>query len=244
VRIVLALIVSCATLLRTAGAQAQDYLLPDAPGKAEVTGSCERCHGIITVIKYKRSPHQWAEEMQAMVGQGMAVSDQQKKLMLDYLNAHYGQATDYVPQPPALRGHGPGLALAMEAAEAAQEACRSRGLNVTTLVVDSADVPIVMLTGDGVSPITQADAAIKTATVLKYQQSSGEVMKRMSTDPVLVAEIKSNSQIGEVLSGGLPIIANGKELVGAIAVSGARGPASQDDVCAQAGVDRIAARVR
>jgi uncharacterized protein GlcG (DUF336 family) len=224
--------------------EAQDYLMPDGTGKAEVTGSCERCHGIITVIKHNRSPHQWDEVMKSMVGQGMMISDSQNQLIQSYLNKYYGQPADYVPQPPELRGHGPGLALGMEAAAAAQEACHAKGLEVTTLVVDSAGFPVVMLTGDGVNPITQANAAEKAATVLRFKESSGAVMKRMAHDPVLVAEVKADSQIGQVLQGGLPIVANGNELIGAIAVSGARGPASMDEECAQVGVDKIASRVR
>ena len=90
--------------------QAQDYLMPDGSGKAEVAGSCERCHGIITVIKHNRSPHQWDEVMKSMVGQGMVISDSQNQLIQAYLNKYYGQPADYVPQPPELRGHGPGLA--------------------------------------------------------------------------------------------------------------------------------------
>jgi uncharacterized protein GlcG (DUF336 family) len=221
--------------------QAQDYLLPDAPGKAEVTGACETCHGIIEVIKHKRSPRQWSQIVQQMIVQGAALSDTQRKDVIAYLNAEVGQPNDYIPEAPPLRGVGPGLALALQAAEGAQEACRAKGREVTTLVVDAAGVPIVLLTGDGVKPITQSDAASKVATVLRYKEPSGVVMKRMNKDPVLVAETRNDPQIGEVLDGGLPIIVSGNRIIGAIAVSGAFGPADFDDYCAQAGIDRIRA---
>jgi uncharacterized protein GlcG (DUF336 family) len=222
-------------------ARAQDYLLPDAPGKAEVTGACESCHGIIEVIKHKRSPRQWDEVVRQMMAQGAALTEAQRHSVIAYLNARFGQANDYIPEAAPLRGVGPGFTLALQAAEAAHDACLAKGRQVTTLVVDSAGVPTVMLAGDGVKPITQSDAASKVATVLKYKQPSGVVMRRLNKDPVLVAETRNDPQIGEVLDGGLPITVNGDQLIGAIAVSGAFGPADFDDYCAQAGIDRIRA---
>jgi glc operon protein GlcG len=246
VRTLFGLVVSSAALMAaSAPARAQDYLLPDAPGKTQVTDSCEACHGIITVIKHKRSPQQWVSIVQMMTVEGLVLNNQQKKRILGYLDAHYSQATDYVPLPPLLRGHGPGVDLALEAAQAARAACHAKGqTRISTLVVDSGGVPVVLLTDDEAKPINQIDAQIKVAAVLKYKQSSGEVMKRVDRDPVLEAEIKADSQIGLVLSGGLPIIARGNEIVGAIAVSGVFGPANLDDLCAQAGLDRITSRLK
>jgi len=226
-----------------AAAWAQDYLLPDGPGKAELTGACGSCHGIVTVTGQKRSPRQWDAIVTQMIGLGAKVDGDQSKTILAYLNAHYGQAADYVPRPPPVRARGPGLALALEAAETAAENCRAKGYRVTTLVVDSAGNVVVQLTGDGASPITSAIAATKTATVLKYKVASGVVMKRMDSDPALVAEIKADPKIGEVRQGGLPLTADGV-IVGAIAVSGDVGPVDKDEICAQAGIDRIAARLK
>lgn len=224
------------------GALAQDYLLPNAPGKTVVIGACETCHGVMTVVTHKRSPHQWDQVIRQMIGIGASISEDQKKSVTAYLNTYFGQSKDYVPQPAPLRGPGPGILLALEAATTAQEFCRTEGHQVTTLVVDSVGTPIVLLMGDGVSTITQAIAATKTATVLRFKQSSGVVMKRLDSDPVLVALTKNDPEIGEVRQGGLPIVRRG-ELVGAIAVAGAFGPADTDEKCAQAGLDRIASRL-
>jgi uncharacterized protein GlcG (DUF336 family) len=224
-------------------ALAQDYLLPDGPGKAELTGACGTCHGILTVTGQKRSPRQWDAILQQMTALGAKVDEAQGKAILAYLNSHYGQEADYVPRPPPPKARGPGLVLALEAAETAAENCRAKGYRVTTLVVDSAGNVVVQLAGDGASPITGAIAATKTATVLKYKVASGVVMKRMDSDPALVAEIKADPKIGEVRQGGLPLVADGV-IVGAIAVSGDVGPVDKDEICAQAGIDRIAARLK
>jgi uncharacterized protein GlcG (DUF336 family) len=223
-------------------AAAQEYLLPDGAGKREITGACESCHGVMAVVLHKRSPRQWATVLQQMRALGASLTDSQTQTVLAYLNSHFGQPTDFVPQPMPLRGHGPGVALALEAAQTAQAACLARGQHVSTLVVDSGGTIVTLLTGDGVPPIMNAIAATKTATVLKFKVSSGEVMKRLETDASLAAQIKNDPEIGEVRQGGLPIVA-GSELVGAIAVAGAFGPADTDEKCARAGLDRIASRL-
>jgi hypothetical protein len=53
----------------------------------------------------------------------------------------------FPPESPAARA--PSLALAQEAAAAAVEACRARGLHVSASVVDSAGVLKVLLADDG-----------------------------------------------------------------------------------------------
>lgn len=222
---------------------AQDYLLPDAPGKKELTQSCEICHGIEAIVKHRRSPHQWDDMVNLMIWRGAPVTDEQKQVMLTYLKTYFAQERDYVPIPPPYRGRGPGYALAKEAAEAAQKTCHDMGLKTTTLVVDVLGNPIVLLVEDGMQPINAAIAATKVAAVLKYKEPSGVTMKRMNSDPELVEEVRNDPAIGQVLQGGLPIVVKG-ELVGAIALSGAAGPADTDEKCAKAGLDKIASRLR
>lgn len=243
-RIHLALVVGAlAPLAVSTGVLAQDYLLPNAPGKKELAGACESCHGIETIARHKRSPHQWDEMVQLMIQRGAPVTDAQKQVMLTYLKTYFAQDSDYIPQPAPFRGRGPGLALALEAAETAQKACADKGLKSTALVVDSLGNTIVLLTGDGMQPINGAIAATKTAAVLKFKEPSGVTMRRMNSDPELVEEVRHDPAIGQVLQGGLPITVKG-ELVGAIALSGAYGPADTDEKCAQAGLDKIASRLR
>jgi glc operon protein GlcG len=222
---------------------AQDYLLPNAPGKQELTSSCEICHGIEAIVRHKRSPRQWDDMVNLMILRGAPVTDEQKQVMLPYLKTYFGQERDYIPQPAPFRGRGPGLALALEAAETAQKTCHDKGLKTTTLVVDVLGNTIVLLTGDGMQPINAAIAATKVAAVLRFKEPSGVTMKRMDSDPELVEEVRNDPAIGQVLQGGLPIVVKG-ELIGAIALSGAAGPADTDEKCAKAGLDKIASRLR
>lgn len=242
-RPVVALILSVLPLMATSNnANAQNYLLPDAPGKSVVLERCEVCHGPVMIL-HKRSPRQWDEVVGQMITQGADVTDSDRKVILAYLDKYFGQPKEYVPRPMPLRAPGPGLTLALQAAEGAEQFCESEGHQVTVLVADSGGDTVVLLTGDGLPLVTQADAVSKVATVLRYKESSGAVMKRMETDPALVAETRDDPQIGEVLQGGIPITVKG-EIIGAIAVSGAFGPSAADEVCAQAGLKRIQAGLR
>lgn len=237
-RLGLPLLLSVLGLIATSkSVNAQNYLLPDAPGKAVVLERCEVCHGPVLIL-HKRSPRQWDAVVGQMITQGADVTDSDRKVILAYLDRYFGQAKDYVPRPMPLRAPGPGLTLALQAAEGAEQFCENEGHQVTVLVADSGGNTIVLLTGNGLPLVTQADAMSKAATVLRFKESSGAVMKRMETDPELVAETRDDPEIGEVLQGGLPITVKG-EIIGAIAVSGAFGPSAADEVCAQAGLKKI-----
>jgi len=146
------------------------------------------------------------------------------------------------PNPPPARAKGPPMALALEAAQVAIAACKANGYNTTALIVDTANVPIVLLTGDGASPRTPAVAAGKTAITVKYKVASGVIVQRISTDAALKAEVEGNPEIRQARRGALPLMAGG-ELIGAFAVSGAPG-GDKDEACAQAGIDKIASRLK
>jgi uncharacterized protein GlcG (DUF336 family) len=148
-----------------------------------------------------------------------------------------GQQAAPVSQPPPPRAKGPALALAVQAAQAAVAACAAKGYHVTALVVDSAGEPVVLLSGDGASLLSQKVARIKIATVLKYKVSSGEVAARARTDARLAAEIKADPDIGMAFAGAVPLTKGG-EFIGAFAVSGAGGP-QMDEACAQEGLTKV-----
>ena len=230
--------------LSATSALAQDYMMPNAPGKAAVTGACESCHGIMTVIGHgKRAPHQWDEIVHQMISRGAPIRDADAKTIIAYLSTAYGQANDYVPSPPPVAPPSPGLALALEAAETAQHTCEANGYKkVGTLVVDSQGNTVVWLAGDN-SFLNTNVVSGKTAAVLRYKTTSGEVMKRLDSDPALLAEIKADPKIKEVRQGGIPIYRGG-QIIGAIAVSGDTGPTDKDEVCARAGVAKIADRLK
>ncbi len=145
-----------------------------------------------------------------------------------------------LPRPARVRGIP--TALAIEAAQAANASCQASTYKTTTLVADSAGVPIVVISNDGAAAITQRIAMTKAQAVLKYGISSGEVVAKVGKDTALAAEIKANPMIETARPGAYPIKA-GNDLVAIISVSGAPG-GDKDEVCAQAGIAKIQVRVK
>jgi len=103
-------------------------------------------------------------------------------------------------------------------------------------------VPVVMLSGDGAPERTQGVALGKTAVAIKYKVDSGVIADRANTDAALKAELAADPKIGVARRGAL-LIKVGAETIGAVAVSGAPG-GDKDEVCAKAGIDKVAARLR
>jgi uncharacterized protein GlcG (DUF336 family) len=138
--------------------------------------------------------------------------------------------------------------LALEAATAAIAQCRKDGHHVTVTVLDRAVRTKVVVNDDGANPHSSEHSYRKAYTALTYRQPSGEYGKRQASNPQ-AAGVLHLANI-TTAAGGLPIRA-GKEVVGSIAVSGSPGvpgsPAGSgglvDEKCAQAGIDRIAAKL-
>jgi len=134
---------------------------------------------------------------------------------------------------------------AMELATVALEACRKHGSQVTITVLDQAGHTKLMLRDDGANPHSVEHSFRKAYTALTYRMPSGEYGKRAtgnfpaSHGPLHLSNITT-------AAGGLPIRA-GKTVVGAIGISGtpgaggsgAGGGGAADEVCAQAGIERI-----
>jgi uncharacterized protein GlcG (DUF336 family) len=133
---------------------------------------------------------------------------------------------------------------ANEAAMAALEQCRKEGQRVSVTVLDHAGRTKVMLRDDGANPHTVQHSLNKAYTALTYRTASGEYGKRAAASfpashgPLHLDKITT-------AAGGLPIRA-GKDIVGSIGVSGSpttsagAGGGAADEMCAQAGIDRIA----
>ncbi len=100
------------------------------------------------------------------------------------------------PAAPAPRGSGPALDVAVELAQAAIAACRAKGDHVAALVVDSGNVPVVLLADEGSVTLAQTLAPRKTALALRYKAASGSIAERARTDAALDAEIKADPRIG------------------------------------------------
>ncbi len=132
------------------------------------------------------------------------------------------------------------LTLAQEAATAAITQCRKNGYRVSVTVVDRAGQVKAMMRDDGASPHTVDASRRKAYTSLTFRISTAEFTKRVSSNPAAINLKDLNDVI--LLAGGLPILA-GKEVIGAIGVGGAPG-GDKDEVCSQAGIDRISDRLK
>lgn len=142
---------------------------------------------------------------------------------------------------------GPSMTLALEAVTAAISACKAKGYNAGATVVDPRGGVRASLGSDG-SMVTDANASRRKAqTTMALKASGAEIAERMKTDKALADQVAANRD-WLVRPGSLLIAKNGK-LIGAIGVEGhssADGHPHDDALntaCAQAGVDRIIARL-
>ena len=130
------------------------------------------------------------------------------------------------------------LALAQAIANAALAQCESMGFKVSVTVVDRAGLPLVMLRGDGSGLNTPEGSDRKAYTARAFSQPSAAFVKRLMDDPASAGSRQYTRVLA--LSGGLPIKV-GDEVVGAVGVSGSPG---KDEICSQAGIDKVADQLK
>jgi uncharacterized protein GlcG (DUF336 family) len=133
---------------------------------------------------------------------------------------------------------GPPLNLAVEAAQAAVNACLADGYRVGVAVTDAAGHLKAGLAADGVVPNRVYIAIRKDLTVVTFGQSTLSLREKFSADPSLMAQVKPNMSL---LPGGIPIMV-GDRLVGAIASSGAE--ANEEENCDRIGLKKIQSRLK
>jgi uncharacterized protein GlcG (DUF336 family) len=126
---------------------------------------------------------------------------------------------------------------ALELATATLERCRADGYKVSITVLNRHARTAVSISDDGVNPHTLENSQRKAYTAFTTRAPSGEVGKRAPAALASFLQLQGTTG-GE---GALPVFA-GKELVGAVGVSGAPG-GDKDAACAQAGIDRIAKKL-
>jgi uncharacterized protein GlcG (DUF336 family) len=144
--------------------------------------------------------------------------------------------------PPESTAPGPGLALAIEAARAAVDACLKSGYRVGAAVVDSVGEVRAMLTADGSDGSHVFVAQRKAITALEFRMPSSQAHAVVPGDPALLARVKPNMFV----EGGAVPIQRGDKVIGAIGVSGAAGAVigQQDEVCALAGQSKIQRKLK
>jgi uncharacterized protein GlcG (DUF336 family) len=140
-------------------------------------------------------------------------------------------------QPPARR---PEIALAREAVDVAIATCLAQNLKVTGAVVDAAGHPLYVYVPDGHSARTGDIATQKALTVVITGKPASQTVALAAADPALEAKLAANPRT--VRFGGAVPLMVGDTLIGAIGASGAS--AEQDEACAKAGADKVAARLK
>ena len=130
------------------------------------------------------------------------------------------------------------LELAQAIANAAIAQCRTMGYKISVTVVDREGLALVMLHDDGAGLSTQEGSDRKAYTARAFSQPSADFVKRLQDRPDTVGSRHYTRVLA--LAGGLPIKV-GDEIVGAVGVSGTPG---KDDVCAQAGIDKVADQLK
>jgi len=133
------------------------------------------------------------------------------------------------------------LSLATEAAQAALAACEKEGYRVSVAVADRSGLMRILVRGDQAGPHTLDSSSRKAYTSASLGRPTGELAKMIAGNPAVEGLRNMNEKI-LILAGGLPIKA-GEEIIGGIGVGGAPG-GDKDQVCAQAGLDKIKNRLK
>jgi uncharacterized protein GlcG (DUF336 family) len=126
-------------------------------------------------------------------------------------------------------------AMALTMAETAIATCKANGYNVSANVVGLTGEVIVAMRGDGTGPHTLENSFKKAYTARAFRRSSGDFGDSLKDNFTAGALHLSNIVTAR---GALPITA-GEDVIGAIGVSGAPG-GEKDEVCAKAGIDKVA----
>jgi len=125
------------------------------------------------------------------------------------------------------------LELARAIADAALAKCRTMGFKIAVSVVNRDGQPVIMMYDDGAGLNTREGADRKAYTAAAFHAPSADFVKRMHDRPETAGSIQYSRVLA--LGGGLPIKV-GNDTIGAVGVSGTPG---KDDVCSQAGLDKV-----
>jgi uncharacterized protein GlcG (DUF336 family) len=128
--------------------------------------------------------------------------------------------------------------LATEIAVDAIAACSKMTYAITAAVVDSDGVTQALIRGDGAGIHTVQAAHDKAFTAVSYGRPGSETNKTYLANPPQGVILKEPHLIPG--DGGLPIRI-GNEVVGALGISGSPG---KDEVCGNAALDQVRARLK
>jgi len=157
--------------------------------------------------------------------------------------ANVDSRTAAAPQqnPPPTPARGPGLDLALEAAQAALAASKAGDQKVAVSVIDSGGVLKAVLVSDGVGPRAVQNSNFKAQAALAFKESSGQLAEQVKSDKDLAEKVAANPNY--LARAGAVLLKVNNEIVGAIGVGGARG-SEKDEQYALAGLQKIEARLK
>jgi uncharacterized protein GlcG (DUF336 family) len=128
-------------------------------------------------------------------------------------------------------------------AEAISKACvdeaNKQGVKVSIVIYDQFGEPVYMYRMDGQARIAIETAMMKAHTVINTRQPSKAVMNQVLTGRS--SELRQYSFGNFANSGGLPIIVNGNQMIGAIGVGGSAPnlPTWSDVICAWRAMTKV-----
>jgi uncharacterized protein GlcG (DUF336 family) len=125
-------------------------------------------------------------------------------------------------------------AMAITMAETAIATCKTNGYNVSANVVGRQGEVIVAMRGDDTGPHTIENSMKKAYTARAFRRSSGDFGDSIKS--YAAGQLRLTNIVPA--RGALPIVV-GEDVIGAIGVSGAPG-GEKDEVCAKAGIDKVA----
>jgi uncharacterized protein GlcG (DUF336 family) len=128
-------------------------------------------------------------------------------------------------------------AVALTIALGTVESCAAKGYAVSAVVVDHAGETILAIRGDNASPHTMENARRKAYTAMRFKVSTTEYARRFAdNNPVVRQQVTLPNVIA--IPGELPIKLRDEVVGGAGASPGV------DEPCVQAGLDKVADRLK
>jgi uncharacterized protein GlcG (DUF336 family) len=138
---------------------------------------------------------------------------------------------------PATGQPAPSDQAAMDAANAAVDACQAKDYSVVAAVVDSTGQAMASVTGVGASDQSETAAVRKARASVVFGIPSAEVAARSKTDAAVAKRLQGDEDL--LAAGGAVPLRIGGQLIGAVGVDGAPSPEADTD-CAAAAAAKLA----
>jgi uncharacterized protein GlcG (DUF336 family) len=134
------------------------------------------------------------------------------------------------------------LEMAQTIAEGVVEQCRADGFRVSVSVIDGSGLLKAFLRDEGTGPHTIDLSRRKAYTALTFASRWKTSLEAATAWGSKLGSPMPNVEGTTGLGGGVPIKA-GNEVIGAVGVSGAVG-GDKDEICANAGIAKVAAQLK